>query len=71
MNVRFLIFLLIVFAIVVALIIYEQNRENPWNSDVFFSQRHGADTFISDDSIKPKILTQDTISHVWPSRHIV
>ena len=38
MNARFLIFLLIIAAIVTALVIFDLNRTDPWNSDVFFGQ---------------------------------
>ncbi len=38
MNKRFLIFILIVVAIVTALVVFELGRTNPWDSDVFFSQ---------------------------------
>ncbi|EAR08553.1 hypothetical protein [Reinekea blandensis] len=39
MNTRFLLFLLIVVAIVALLVIIERNRANPWDSDVFFGQQ--------------------------------
>lgn len=38
MNTRFILFLVIVAVIVTALVVFEQNRDNPWDSDVFFGQ---------------------------------
>ncbi|MDX1343120.1 MAG: hypothetical protein R3309_09655 [Reinekea sp.] len=38
MNIRFLIFLIIFAVIIVALVIFELGRPNPWDSDVFFGQ---------------------------------
>lgn len=47
MNVRFIIFLLVVIAIVVTLVVIESDRKNPWDSDVFFSQIPNEPTYIS------------------------
>lgn len=34
---KLLIFLLVVAAVVAALVYYDRNRNNPWDSDVFFT----------------------------------
>jgi hypothetical protein len=38
MNIRFIVFLIIVVILVAWAVIYELNREQPWDSDVFFSE---------------------------------
>lgn len=53
MNTRFIVFLLIVIAVVVALVIIEQNRENPWDSDVFFGQAQPSVIFTEIGLLEP------------------
>lgn len=38
MKSRFVIFLIIVVAIVTMLVLFDLNRDDPWDSDVFFGQ---------------------------------
>jgi NADH:ubiquinone oxidoreductase subunit 3 (subunit A) len=38
MNIRFIIFLIIVVILVAWAVVYELNRKQPWDSDVFFSE---------------------------------
>jgi hypothetical protein len=52
MNIRFVIFLVIVIAIVGALIYIEMGRGNPWDSDVFFSETSSESIYVTLQSPK-------------------
>jgi hypothetical protein len=52
MNARFIIFLVVVIAIIGALIYIEMGRGNPWDSDVFFSQTSPETTYVRNTSTK-------------------
>lgn len=55
MNIRFIIFLIVIVILVAWAVIYELNREQPWDSDVFFSE-------LNQHSLTPESAHRQTTS---------
>jgi len=60
MNIRFVLFLVITALIISGLVWFDLNREDPWNSDVFFSQNSINPINVPIESGSSAIITQPT-----------